>query len=133
MKIVRTVVSALAVALVCSWAPAAAAQQNQQRQHKQYKATRAITVDQQTGALRVPTAQETQELVDGLETMTNRSTVGLQPATHPNGTKAVNLQGRFQSVILARPNPDGTSETRCVTTFEEAADFLGLVEDKGQQ
>ena len=53
-------------------------------------------------------------------------------ATLANGTKAVNIDGRFQSVMLARPNEDGTSELRCVTTFEEAAEFLGLVEDKQQ-
>jgi hypothetical protein len=35
--------------------------------------------------------------------------------------------------MLARPNPDGTSEVRCVNSFAEAADFLGLVEDPSQQ
>ena len=45
----------------------------------------------------------------------------------------MDLQDRLQSVVLARPNADGTSELRCVTTFEEAAEFLGLVEAAGQQ
>lgn len=122
----------VAVAVVCMWAPAASAQQNQQKP-KKFIATRAITIDAQTGALRIPTAEETQKLVDGLAALTNRSTEGLQTITAANGTKAVNLEDRFQSVILVRPNPDGSSETKCVTTFEEAANFLGLVEDKGQQ
>jgi len=31
--------------------------------------------------------------------------------------------------MLARPNADGTWETKCVFTLEEGAEFLGLVED----
>jgi hypothetical protein len=126
------VASALGLALVCSWSPAASAQQNQRR-NKKYIATRQITVDQQTGALRVPTPEETQALVDNLIALTNRSTEGLQVATLPNGALTVDLQERFEQVTIARPNPDGTSEVRCVESFEEAADFLGLVEDPTQQ
>jgi len=35
--------------------------------------------------------------------------------------------------MLARPADDGTFETRCVFTFEEGAEFLGLVEDDSAQ
>lgn len=129
----RFIVCVLAIILMSAWASTASAQQNQQQQKKKYTATRAIVVDSQSGEVRLPTAQETQELVDSLVALTNRSTEGLQTTTLPNGARAVNLEDRFQSVMLARPNPDGTSETRCVTTFAEAADFLGLVEDKSQQ
>jgi hypothetical protein len=132
MTTARMVVGALSLAVVTAWSPAASAQQNQGRLRK-YTATREITVDNQTGALRMPTAQETQTLVDRLIALTNRSTDGLQTISLPNGAAAVNLDGRFAPVMLARPNPDGTSEVRCVTSFEEAAEFLGLVEDKSQQ
>jgi hypothetical protein len=124
------VAAAIGAALATAWSPAASAQQGRS---KKYIATRAITVDQQTGTVRVPTAEETQTLVDRLVAMTNRSTDGLQTITLPNGAKTVDLQGRFESVMLARPNPDGTSEVRCVDSFAEAADFLGLVEDPSQQ
>ncbi|HEY7171484.1 MAG TPA: hypothetical protein VH417_11595 [Vicinamibacterales bacterium] len=124
------VAAALGAALATVWSPAASAQQGRS---KKYVATRAITVDRQTGQLRVPTAEETQELVDRLVAMTNRSTDGLQAVTLANGTTTVDLQGRFESVMVARPNPDGTSEVRCVNTFAEAADFLGLVEAPSQQ
>jgi hypothetical protein len=132
MTTARLMVGALCLALVTVWSPAASAQQNP-GQAKKYNPTRAITVDDQTGALRLPTAQETQTLVDRLVALTNRSTDGLQVSSLPNGVAALNLDGRFAPVMLARPNPDGTSEVRCVTSFEEAADFLGLVEDKSQQ
>jgi hypothetical protein len=131
MRTARFVVAAaLGVALVTIGSPAASAQQGR---NKKYIATRAITVDQQSGTLRLPTTEETQQLVDRLVAMTNRSTDGLQPTTLPNGATKVDLQGRFESVMLARPNPDGTSEVRCVNTFAEAAEFLGLVEAPSQQ
>lgn len=100
---------------------------------RKYRATKEITVDKQTGQRRLPTAEETLELVDTLAAMTNNSTEGLQETTLPNGVKAIDLQGRFAPVTLARPNADGTMELKCVTGFEEAAEFLGLVKDDGRQ
>jgi hypothetical protein len=91
-----------------------------------YVAERNITIDAKTGRLRKPTPEETKELVDSLRSLTNRSSKGLTAVTRPDGTRQVNLQGRFGNAVIARPNPDGTMETRCVTTFEEAAEFLGL-------
>jgi hypothetical protein len=132
MKRAGLLVIALSVALVFTSSHAASAQDNQRRS-KKYVATRPITVDLQTGTLRLPTAQETQDLVDSLAEMTNRSTDGLQVVTLANGTKSVDIDGRFQSVMLARPSEDGTWEMKCVATFDEATEFLGLVEDKTQQ
>jgi hypothetical protein len=132
MTTARLIVGALSLALVTVWSPAASAQQNPGKA-KKYTATREITRDDQTGALRLPTAQETETLVDRLVALTNHSSDGLQVRSLPNGAAVINLEGRFAPVMLARPNPDGTSEVRCVTSFEEAADFLGLVEDKSQQ
>ena len=100
---------------------------------RKYKATREIMVDNQTGKRRLPNAEETLELVNTLTAMTNNSTAGLQETTLPNGTKVIDLQGRFAPVTLARPKADGTMEVKCVTSFAEAAEFLGLVEDKEQQ
>ena len=132
MKSARLLAAALSVALVFAWSQAASAQDNQRRS-KKYVATRPITVDPQTGTLRLPTPQETQELVDSLVEMTNRSTDGLQVTTLANGTKSVDIDGRFQSVMLARPSEDGSWEMKCVATLDEATEFLGLVEDKTQQ
>lgn len=122
-------VCAFAIATLSS--PPASAQQRQGN-NKKYIATRDITVDKQTGQVRRPTAEETEALVVQLTAMTNQSTDGLQETAVRNGVR-LDLQDRFQSIILARPNADGTSELRCVTTFEEAAEFLGLVEDPGQR
>lgn len=100
-------------------------------QDKTYVPTRAITRDASTGKLRKPNAQETKELVSNLKEMTKRSTEGLTEQALPNGAVAVNLEGRFGNVMLARENEDGTTEVKCVTTFEEGTAFLGLVEKAG--
>ena len=96
---------------------------------KRYKATRAIVVDKQTGQLRMPTKQEIDESVLSLATLAKRSDEGLKQTATANGAVAVDLDGGFGGVVLARPNGDGTWETKCVFTFEEGAEFLGLVED----
>ena len=100
---------------------------------KKYVATRDITVDKATGALRKPTTAETQELVDTLTAMLRGTTEAVTPVTLPSGVMEINLAGHPAPVMLARPNADGTTEIRCVTTFQEALDFLGLVEAPVQQ
>lgn len=100
---------------------------------KTYVATREITVDKQTGQARKPTAEETKQLVDELLVMTNRSTEGLTAKTLADGTKQVTLEGRFGTITLARPRADGSMEIKCVSTFDDAAEFLGLVEAGAEQ
>ncbi|HEV2914001.1 MAG TPA: hypothetical protein VGX92_12035 [Pyrinomonadaceae bacterium] len=99
-----------------------------QADNKTYIPTREITVDRQTGQIRKPTAEETKELVDYLKSATNRSTADLPVVTRADGSRQVTLGGRLGTVALARPAADGTMEVRCVTTMEEATEFLGLVE-----
>ncbi len=99
---------------------------------KRYKPTRAIVVDQQTGELRMPTKQEVNEVVQSLATLAKRPTEGLQQTALQNGV-AIDLDGGYGGVVLARPRGDGTWETKCVFTVEEGAAFLGLVEDNSQQ
>jgi hypothetical protein len=74
-----------------------------------YTATRAIAVDSATGKYRKPDAAEM--------TGTAGKTGGI----------TAKLDQSFGGVMLARPRADGSIETRCVFTFEEGAEFLGLV------
>ena len=99
---------------------------------KSYIATKEIIFDQASHTLRKPTTQETDELVAQISSLTNRSSEGLTARQLPNGTKQVNLQGRFGGVVLGRARADGTTEIRCVTSMEEAVDFLGLEESNSQ-
>lgn len=96
---------------------------------RKYKATKEIVRDTATGELRKPTAAETDAMVAQISQLTNRSTEGLTETPGANGGTAMVLEGRFQSVVLGRANPDGTTEVKCVFSIEEAADFLGLQEE----
>jgi hypothetical protein len=99
------------------------------RGDKKYIATKNIVVDRETGRARKPNEKEVKELVDNLRELTKRPTENLKSAEVAGGGDAVDLDDGFAGVMLARPNADGTFETRCVFTFEEGANFLGLVED----
>jgi hypothetical protein len=89
-------------------------------------ANQKITIDAQTGKLRKPTVEEARALVETITGLTNRSTKGLHVEEAANGMSKVDMQGRFQTVVLAKPNPDGTNEVRCVSSAKEAAEFLGI-------
>lgn len=99
------------------------------RGNKKYIATKNIVADRETGRMRKPNDKELSELVDNLRTMTKRPTENLESVSVAGGGVALDLDGGFGGTMLARPKADGTFETRCVFTFEEAAEFLGLVED----
>ena len=95
-----------------------------------YKGTRRIVVDKQTRQLRMPTTEEVGQLVVDLARLTKRSTENLPETEIPGGGTSVDLEGGFGGVMLARPNDDGTYETKCVFTFSEGAEFLGLVREE---
>ena len=94
---------------------------------KKYKATREI-VDQQTGQRRMPTQEEVDQVVSNLTQLANRPE-DLPSTQGAGGGEMVDLANGYNGVVLARPSADGSFETRCVFTFEEGAEFLGLVED----
>ena len=121
-------VAALLIALAVALSAQTAWSQSAQSNGKKYVATKPIVLDKATKQVRLPTDSELQAMVTQITSLTNRSTDGLQAKTLANGTKQLNLQGRFQEVVLARANADGTMETRCVESMEEAAAFLGLEE-----
>ncbi len=81
-----------------------------------------VAVDANSGKLRQPTPEEVQKLTESL-TM-NDSVEGLTPRTMSNGGMAVDLQGRFQSVAIAKKNPDGSISQSCVESKKQAEDFL---------
>jgi len=122
-------VSMAIVALAGTTGAAAPSDVADQAKAKHYKGTRAYVVDKETGAVRMPTQQEVDEVVANLSAFGQRPTDSLQESTHATGAVVVDLDGGFNGVMLARPNADGTWETKCVFTLEEGAEFLGLVED----
>jgi hypothetical protein len=130
--LVSTVILAFVVGTIVSSKTASAKQVNvEQAQSVDNDATvqfanQKIKIDPRTGKLRTPTAAEARAIVETVQGLTNRSSKGLQVVRDADGTTKVDLQGRFQTVVLAKPNPDGTNEIRCVTSLEEATAFLGI-------
>jgi hypothetical protein len=96
-------------------------------QQKKFRATRPIVPAGEAGQWRLPTVEEVAQLVDHLATVTSRPESLPETAAVGNAV-AVELDGGFNGVILARPGDDGALETRCVFTFDEGLEFLGLVE-----
>jgi hypothetical protein len=86
----------------------------------QWTSSRAIVVDRTTGQRRMPTAAETNDLVETLRRLTAVTVV-----TGADGRTETNIS--TDQVVIARPTEDGTMETRCISSFDEAAEFLGLV------
>lgn len=95
---------------------------------KKYKATREFVVDKETGQRRMPTQEEVDEVVANLSQLADRPE-NLPSTEGSGGGEFVDLGGGYGGVILGRPADDGSIETKCVFTFEEGAEFLGLVED----
>ena len=101
-------------------------------------AGRDVQIDPQTGQMKPLSAQEAQQIAEGLKTMLNKSTDGLVEVKHPDGTESIDLQGRYQNVSMARIGEDGTVETECTDEPGQAARFFGIdpklvgVEPKGE-
>jgi len=133
MRKVRALAMAMMLMGVAPLVFSQTAQQTPAKNGKKYVATKEIIFDQATGQLRKPTAEETEALVDQISSLTARSSKGLTVVEHANGTKSMNLDGRFNAVVLGRALADGTTEVRCVTTMQEAVEFLGLEESTPQQ
>ncbi len=58
--------------------------------------------------------------------MLNKSTEGLIPVQHPDGSMSVDLQGRFKNVTVARVNKDGSVSQSCVDNPRSAGAFFGI-------
>ncbi len=89
-------------------------------------AGREVQVDPQTGKIKPLTPEEAKQLADGLKTMLNKSTDGLEQVQNADGSVSMDLQGRFQNVAVARVNEDGTVEHSCIDDPQQAAQFFGI-------
>lgn len=74
--------------------------------------------------VRQPTEEEMQVLLEGMKPLVNQSDEGLTVYQLSDGTKAVYLEERFQSVALAKKDADGTVSAECVNNQKDAEKFL---------
>jgi hypothetical protein len=73
------------------------------------------------------------ELARTIRQLTNRSDEGLISVTNKDGSVSVNLQGRYQNVMLARLEPNGEPTAACVTSLPEANAFFGKNLETGER
>lgn len=85
-----------------------------------------VLVDRQTGQWRPLTADEARVLAQGIRELVNQSTDGLVEVRHANGAVSMNLQGRFQEVLVAKKEADGTITQSCVNNVDAAAAFFEI-------
>jgi len=69
-------------------------------------------------------ADELNELEAAIAPSLSQSAEGLTMKDGPAGSKYVDLQGRFQSVAIAKVGSDGKVQTQCVTNMDEAKAFI---------
>jgi hypothetical protein len=85
-----------------------------------------VPVSPQTGQVRPLTQEEAQRLAVAIKQLVNQSTDGLQSVKQADGTESLNLQGRFQSMAVARRNEEGEVVQSCVDNPEAAAVFFEI-------
>jgi hypothetical protein len=85
-------------------------------------AGRKLLVTAQTLQQGPLTQDQAQQLAAALKD--NQSTDGLVQVPHADGTVSMDLQGRFQDVVLAKKADDGSLSQACVDNSEAAAAFL---------
>ena len=89
-------------------------------------AGQTVAVDRQTGKARPLTPQEASRLAEGLKQLVNQSTEGLVEIHRADGSISMDLQGRFQNVMLAKKEDDGTISQSCVDNVDSAAAFFEI-------
>lgn len=85
-----------------------------------------IPLDPQTGQVRPLTQEEAQEMANGIKQLVNQSADGLQSVRHADGSVSMDLQGRFQSIAVAKREEDGTLAQSCVDNPKAAAVFFEI-------
>ena len=83
-----------------------------------------LRVDKQTGKPRAATEAEARETVRQLTALLARPTATPQVTYRRDGTAVANVEGYFDRAVIARPLANGTFETRCVATLDDAVAFL---------
>jgi hypothetical protein len=88
--------------------------------------TQPMSFALQTGQVRPLTQEEAQKLAEGIKEIVNQSTDGLKSVRHADGSVSMDLEGRFQSVALAKRDEDGKLVMSCVDNRQSAAAFFGI-------
>lgn len=84
-----------------------------------------IFLDPETGLITDrPSPEQAAALRAQVSSLVNESTAGLVGRTHPDGSKSLDLRGRFQSVSILTLTPEGKPNVTCAETTEDALGAL---------
>jgi hypothetical protein len=72
------------------------------------------------------TPDEAQRVAAGITQLVNQSSDGLVQVRRPDGGVSMDLQGRFQNVLVAKKESDGTVTQGCVDNPDTAAAFFEI-------
>jgi hypothetical protein len=111
---------AAAVVLILSLTAGTPLSASAQSQAKRYKATRAFVVDKQSGAVRMPTQQEVDEVVANLTALGQRPTEDLQQSAQPSGTVTVDLDGGLAACCSADRTPTARGRRNASSLWKKA-------------
>ena len=81
-----------------------------------------VAIDAKSGKLRQPTQEEIKALVEGMKL--NDSAEGLTSKRVGNGSQVMSIDGRFENMVVAKTNADGSVSTACVSNKKQAEAFL---------
>jgi hypothetical protein len=102
------------------------AQANDARAGLRYQTGAQVPLNPQTGQVRPLTQEEAQRLAAGIKALVNQSTDGLKEVHHADGSVSMDLQGRFQSIAVARRDEDGQLVQSCIDNPQAAAAFFKI-------
>lgn len=80
-----------------------------------------VFIDPETGKLRMPTAAERAAMAADASASKNKSVEGLEVEYRSDGSKHVDLQGRFMHSLRVTINPDGSTSFVCTDRHPEQA------------
>lgn len=81
-----------------------------------------VWVDPKTGEIRQPTDEERKAVAERLsvDALLNKSSAGLRVEKRPDGSRFVDLQGRFMHMLVVTRAEDGTLKARCIDHSHDA-------------
>jgi hypothetical protein len=79
-----------------------------------------VFIDPETGQFRTPTPKELAAIAEDARASKNKSSEGLEVEYRSDGSKHVDLQGRFMHSFRVTVNPDGSKSYSCTDHDDHA-------------